>query len=92
MELLGRKIKYVKLHGGDAFIPGIGGLGSTLPPQNKALNMVMTHTREGVHVNVLNGKSEAIIPWANIQLAAYLPEEKLAVVAPKPVVKQVGVA
>lgn len=64
-----RKLNYVKLHGGDAFIPGIGGLGSTLPSQSKTLDMVMFASEAGVCLSV-NGR-DAFIPWANVQLAVY---------------------
>ena len=70
-NLNGRKITYVKLHGSDAFIPGVGGLGTTLPPQAKTLTLRMHHTDVGVYLNINNGKSEAVIPWANVQLVVY---------------------
>lgn len=65
-----RQVTYVKLHGGDAFVPGIGGLGTTLPPTGKSLELRMYHGSEGVEM-VINNKIETLIPWANIQIVVY---------------------
>lgn len=71
-----RRLNYVKLHGGDAFIPGIGGLGSTLPSQSKTLDIKMYASDSGVCLYV-NGR-DAFIPWANVQLAVYDGESEFA--------------
>lgn len=72
-SLNGRRIKYLKLHGGDAFIPGIGGLGNTLPSPSKSLDLNMTHSEQGVYIVINKTKAFCLIPWANVQLAEYLP-------------------
>lgn len=72
--LEGRKLRYVKLHGGDTFIPGFGSFGNTLPPSNKSVNLDMVHTVTGIYVNVNKGAAETIIPWANVQIATYASE------------------
>lgn len=74
-NLMGRKIKYVKLHGGDTFIPGYGSFGNTLPPSNKSVQLEMEHTETGIYVSVNNGGAETIIPWANVQVATYVGEQ-----------------
>ncbi len=83
---MGREVKYVKLHGGDAFIPGVGSLSNTLPPSNKVVaGLYMTAEQDGILVRakVLDprnaqagtvdsgGFASALIPWANVQLAVY---------------------
>lgn len=69
----GRKVTYAKLHAG-CFVGGSAGdLGSTLPPMNKTLSLSMFTTAEGLFINA-NGV-EAIIPWANVQVAKLGPEE-----------------
>lgn len=78
-NLNGRTVTYVKLHGTEAFIPGIGGLGTTLPSPNKSLNVHMEHTEAGLYIQI-NNKVEITIPWANVQLAVYKSESGLKVV------------
>lgn len=73
-SLEGRKIQYVKLHGGDTFVPGFGSFGNTLPSQGKSVKLDMVHTTVGIYVNINNGKAETIIPWANVQIATYTAE------------------
>ena len=76
----GRTITYAKLHGGDAFVPGVGGLGNTLPTQSKTLNnFQMFHTDNGVLVTFvnLNKRYDVVIPWANVQVAVYGPANKV---------------
>lgn len=48
----GRKYQYLKLHQ-PLFVPGYGNLGDVLPPPNKSFkSFVMTHTNEGVVVEI----------------------------------------
>lgn len=79
-----RQVKYAKLHGGDAFIPGIGGLGSTLPPQSKTLNLKMFIDSDFPTVLLveINGQDH-FVPLANIQIGSLYPEETKAAAAPK---------
>lgn len=74
-----RIVTYAKLHGGDAFIPGMGNVGSTLPPTNKAWDLKMYYTPDGLKLSVSGGKIEAMVPLANIQLVVFAPEDKPAV-------------
>lgn len=73
-NLNGRAISYAKLQTG-TFIPGFGNIGDTLPPMGKTLNLQMLHTDPGLYVNINNFKAEALIPWANVQVALYTSEE-----------------
>jgi hypothetical protein len=72
-KLIGRKITYAKLHGGDTFVPGFGSFGNTLPAAGKSVKLDMEHTAIGIYVSINNGKAETMIPWANVQVATYAP-------------------
>jgi hypothetical protein len=80
-----RLIKYVKLHGKEAFYPDVGSLGDTLPPFGKSFkSFQMSHTPEGVLLELTTnlGKNvDVIVPWANVQVAVLdkKTEEKAAV-------------
>lgn len=52
-DLVGRKVKHVKLHQ-PVFVPEYGNMTDVLPPQNKAYNLVMTYTGNGVRVDINN--------------------------------------
>lgn len=66
-----KKVTYVKLHGGNAFIPGIGNFTETLPPKDKNIQLDMYVHDQGVYLEAgFKGvKAKALIPWANIQIA-----------------------
>ena len=64
-----RPVNHARLHGGDAFVPTIGGLGSTLPPTTKNYNMTMFLTDLGLLVKIK--EIESLIPLANIQLMVF---------------------
>lgn len=82
-----RKVVYAKLQGTDAFIPGVGGLGTTLPPNNKSIGLEMYDVGDklllrisskgsGQRLNpgepgVKNGVLEAFVPITNVQVAVY---------------------
>jgi len=69
-----RKISYAKLQGLDAFIPGIGGLGSTLPPLNKTIvDFAMYDGGTNLILVARNGNKrvEAAIPMMNVQVFVY---------------------
>lgn len=65
-----KTVNYVKLQGTDTFIPGIGGLGSTLPPASKTVNLKMWVDSEFPTILFLtvNGR-DSFIPLANVQIA-----------------------
>jgi hypothetical protein len=74
-----RTVTYAKLHGGDAFIPGVGAFGNTLPSQSKTLgDLKMWWTSEGLEFSLVNKgtKHTGIFPQANLQLVVFGPEEK----------------
>lgn len=71
-----REFRYVKFHGMDVVIPGIGSLGTTMPPTNKTVKLRMYETALGVLLSFNNGSIESVVPWANVQLATYAPEDK----------------
>lgn len=64
-----REVVYAKLQGTDAFIPGLGGLGNTLPPTMKALKLKMYEVGDRLLIEV-NGK-KAFIPLTNVQVGVY---------------------
>lgn len=68
-----RTVVYAKVHQ-DIFVPGLGGLGVTLPPQNKTLNLKM-FWEDGALLLVANGR-EIIVPQGNIVLAVLGPKEE----------------
>jgi hypothetical protein len=77
-----KKVSYAKLHGGDSFIPGIGGLGNTLDPNDrrtgsKTMDMEMYYTEFGLEWTIKRGgkKFEGVFPHANIQIAVYEQED-----------------
>lgn len=71
---LGRRIVYAKLHE-TVHLPNTGNLSDTLPPSMKQFDLKMFHTNEGLFLQV-NGV-EAVVPWANVKIAQYAPEEKV---------------
>ncbi len=81
-----RRVTYVKLQGADTFLPGFGGLGSTLPPTNKTisgLNMYYDSETPTLLIIEIKGK-EYFVPLANVQTGVFDhqldPAPKLAVV------------
>lgn len=80
---MSKQVTYMKVHQ-DIFVPGLGGLGNTLPPGNKTLAMSMETTEHGVQVDAKgpHGTNHSVlIPYANIVLAVLAPEASKA--APK---------
>ena len=72
-----RRVAYAKLHDTDAFIPGVGGLGNTLPPTSKNLNMTMWRENGGdLEFEILLGgrKIEGAIPAATVKVVTYVSE------------------
>jgi hypothetical protein len=78
---MNRNVKYVKFHQG-LFIMGVGNVGDTLPsPSISFTKLEMKAQPEGIYLNVAKIGSvvtEAIVPWANVVVAALGPEEKPA--------------
>lgn len=73
-----RKVTYAKIHG-DLFIPGLGGLGSTLPSQSKTVNLQMSYGQnedgaEGLFL-VANVNFEIFVPASSVLLVVYAPRE-----------------
>jgi hypothetical protein len=73
MSNVGRPIVYMKVHSGEIFLKGPGTLGSVLPSPSKSLKLVMYGTEEGVFLSFNGGKTEAVVPWANVQIVEYGP-------------------
>lgn len=71
--MLNRTVKYVKFHQG-IFVPGFGTVGDTLPSSSKTINLTMTHLEEGLFLKL--NSTEVLVPWANVVLAVYNPEDK----------------
>lgn len=76
-----KRAVYAKLQGTDAFVPGLGGLGTTLPPANKSFKEFEMYWSAGdaLYVNITslhNIKYEAVIPSANVQILSLLVEPK----------------
>lgn len=70
-----RTVTYVKLQGTDAFLPGIGSFGNTLPPMSKKLDIKMfIDDRFPTLLFVQVGRRESFIPLANVQIAEIVPE------------------
>lgn len=75
---MNRKVKFVRLQSHVFHIPGLGELGTTLPPTNKVLeNLDMTLTDSGLVVSLsYQGiKKEIFVPSANLILADLAPAE-----------------
>lgn len=72
-----KTITYAKLHGTDAFIPEVGGLGTTLPPVNKTMELKMYAGTNGLELVIAykGHPIECLIPWANVQICKYGPME-----------------
>ncbi len=69
------KVIYAKLHV-SPFIPGLGGLKDTLPPDNKVIPNLAIELLEDKSILLTWGtNSRAIIPSANIVIAVLAPEE-----------------
>lgn len=73
-----KQVIYAKLHGGDAFVPGLGAIGNTLDPTNKVvgsktMDMTLYYTDYGLEWSLFrNGKRyEGVFPHANVQIAVY---------------------
>lgn len=68
-----RKVAYAKLHGTEAFIPGVGQIGSTLPPTNKSMELTMYYTELGLEYTIQHGgkRYEGAFPSANLQIVVY---------------------
>lgn len=74
-----KRVTYAKLQGTDAFIPGIGGVGTTLPPTGKTLkDLKMFDNGEGILIIQLKGAVgqpiEAGVPLTNVQILVYANE------------------
>lgn len=72
-----RQATYAKLHGTDAFIPGLGGLGNTLPPTKSFKDFKMFWTGDCLYLEMiaLTGvKYEAAVPAANVQVVCLVVE------------------
>lgn len=77
-----KQVTYAKLHGGDAFIPGIGGIGNTLDPLNRAagnktVDMTLYYTEYGLEWTFYRAgkKYEGVFPAANVQIVVYAEEK-----------------
>lgn len=79
---MAKKISWAKIHG-ELFVPGIGNMKSTLPPDNKTFKggFSMTFDVEGLRCKA--GAIEFLIPSASVQLAVVEPE-KAAPATPAP--------
>lgn len=73
---MNKKVTYARFHQ-SVYVPGLGELGTVLPPQHKTLdNVTMTSTDHGLHVTSgLKGRGvEFLIPSANIVIMVLAPE------------------
>lgn len=67
-------VTYVKFHGSDAFIPGVGNVGSTLPNNTKSMDLLMHYTSgEQVIRARVNGRT-LCIPLGSVQLFLTAPD------------------
>ena len=68
-----RYIKYAKLQGTDAFVPGIGGLGTTLPVVNKSFKTFSMYIDSEFpnFMTVEMNTTVALVPLTNIQIAVF---------------------
>lgn len=74
-------VTYAKLQT-ELFIPGLGGLGTTLPPALKNIpNLIMHYTELGLEITA--GKHLIVVPPGNVVLAVTIPEPKEAVPSKK---------
>lgn len=63
------KVKYIKFHGGDAYVPGIGQLGPHLPHASKSWKVDMWVDTE-IHPNLLFlniNELKGAVPLSSIQ-------------------------
>lgn len=72
-------VTYAKLQNTDAFIPGIGGLGNTLPPSHKSLDLKMYEDTDEpgklfVEATFKGLTTKAGVPLGNVQIMVYAPE------------------
>lgn len=76
-----RKIKYVKLQGSEAFIPGFGSFGTTLcwgrqQGGSKTFDLEIYENGDKLIIKGIRGnlKTEAFVPITNVQIAEYFEE------------------
>lgn len=71
-----KKVSYAKTHS-DIFIPGIGSLTQTLPPQTRNVHLDMFQSVNGLllKASFQGVKAQAVIPYANVVLMVLDPSE-----------------
>lgn len=74
-----KTVTYAKLHGGDAFLPGIGGLTATLPPTNKTINLKMYLANDSdsfltLEADFKGTKVYGAVPLANVQVMTFVQD------------------
>lgn len=62
-----KTVKFAQLHS-DAFIAGLGSLGTTLPPTGKSYNLSMHATETVLIIEVDGGKRVVEIPLTNVKI------------------------
>jgi len=71
MQSSSRSVTYAKLHV-DAFIPGVGSLGTTLPAPNKTVSLRMRYADQGLYVTANN--REVLFPPGSVALVVFEQE------------------
>jgi hypothetical protein len=69
---MSRKVTHAQFHQ-SVFIKAAGNIGNSLPSGTKNYNEEMSHTPEGLLIKI--GKIESLVPWANVIVCTYAPEE-----------------
>lgn len=75
---MSRKVIYARTHE-SVYMPGVGEMGNTFPPQSKTLeNLVMSISELGLslYFTYKGVVKEGLIPSANIKGMEVVPEEK----------------
>jgi hypothetical protein len=60
------RVLYAKLHA-PTFLPGIGQIKDTLPPDNSKAKCAMYVGEQGIELKFENGR-EGLVPFANVQI------------------------
>lgn len=69
---MAKKVTYAKLHG-EVFAPGLGNLGSVLPPQSKRIpGFEMEYDADGLKVTSKGVKF--LVPPSSVLLVVFAPE------------------
>lgn len=73
---MSRKVIYTKFHQ-DLFVPGLGGVGFTLPSTAKSFDLNMFTSEHGLMLELsFRGlKFDVVVPYANVVLMQLAPEE-----------------